>query len=159
MPKKNSLPLVLDLLLHFFSTLFFAGFIYYSGGSFSLIIAVLCGGIFIDLDHFLDYMLYYRFRWNFQDFIETRFLLSGKVYVILHGWEIVSVFLILGIFLNSAFLIVFSSAMGMHIFIDHIQRYNPLFYFLSYRIFHRFSVERIAPELLKKFSAIQNSAE
>lgn len=105
-------------------------------------------GVFIDLDHFIDYYLNYGFTYKIKmkEFYEVFDEIKlPKIYVFLHSFELLIVFWIL-IFLIPLGRIYLAVAIGMtqHIFLDQI--YNPVFpraYFLSYRLLNGFRKEYI----------------
>lgn len=136
-----------DLLAHAFVNIFLSVSVYLLSGSFFFSFLVITGGFIIDLDHLLDYFLYYKKRsLDLEKFLKASFLESGKVYLFLHSWELCLGLVLGGIFFQNWALLMFTLSMGMHLFIDAIQRKNPWFYFLTYRIFHRFDLFCLAPE-------------
>lgn len=140
--RKN----IIDISIHLSITslLSFAVYIFSS----DIFYAALCfaGGIFIDLDHLLDYFLFYKRSLHLKDFFASAYLMSGKIYLIFHSWELCILIFSIAIYLNSAAFLVFSLSMAVHLFIDNIQRQNPLAYFLSYRIWVKFDSRKIMPE-------------
>ena len=111
--------------------------------SFWAISVCFLSGIFIDLDHHLDYVLFrkkipFRYR-DLIDFLENDH--ASKLYLILHSHELLLLFWI-SIFYFSLDPIWFGMALGFttHIICDEIVNpLRPLAYFLTYRVKHKFS--------------------
>ena len=65
-------------------------------------ITALLGGVFIDLDHLIDYILAFGTKFNLIFFLKGyQFLKTDKIYVPLHSWELVIILLLTSIFLLS----------------------------------------------------------
>ena len=114
--------------------------------SLSSAIASFLAGVFIDLDHFLDYYLNCGFSCNLKEIygVLAKHKIA-KIYVLLHSYELLSLFWVC-IFLIPLSGIYMAMAIGFtqHIFFDQI--FNPITskgYFLSYRIINKFSKESI----------------
>ncbi len=136
-----------DLLLHFFSTLIFSSIIYFKSGNLLYGLIFILGGIFIDLDHLIDYFLFFKNRFNPADFFKLNFIKSGKVYVFFHSWEINFLLFIFGLGIKSSPLLILTLGMSVHLIIDNLQRKNLFFYFLIYRIIKKFDLKVLLPEL------------
>lgn len=99
-------------------------------------------GIFIDLDHFVDYFLNHKFSLKLKEIYRACDSLDlKKLYVVLHSYELAAL-LWLAIYLLSLPLMWSAVALGMtqHLIFDQIT--NPITargYFLLYRIFKRFN--------------------
>lgn len=109
-------------------------------------LASFLAGVFIDLDHLVDYYLNYGFDYRFKEVFEAfnNFKLP-KIYVFLHSFELLAIFWI-SIFLFPLNQICFAIGIGVtqHIFLDQI--YNPITpkaYFLSYRLANKFKKESV----------------
>ncbi|MGB2662017.1 MAG: hypothetical protein WBD04_06505 [Candidatus Omnitrophota bacterium] len=136
-----------DLALHAVFTLLLAWFFYrLTGGWLWPALAVL-GGIFIDVDHLIDYFLYYGYRFNLKDFIAYNYMASGKIYIVFHSIELITVIWIFSLVFSWA--IPLASGMTLHILIDAFfsHRTTPLFLFLIYRWRKGFSAEAVCPRL------------
>ena len=147
--KKQSPPryIFMDMSLHIFSTLLFCLLIYLKTHSLYYGFIVMMGGIFIDLDHLIDYHLFFRGKFSLNHFLNCFYLDSGKVYVLLHSWELVFLLLALSLSIKSFSLFLLFLSMSVHLLIDNMQRKNPLAYFLFYRFNKRFKLEIVFPEL------------
>jgi hypothetical protein len=146
------MPLALHLFIHF-SLAALIG--YYFGWRFKRpvlgIVFGILGGFLIDLDHVLEYFLFYGLHFNFTYFVESRqYLLTDKVKIFFHAWEYFPLLLLIAwlfrrkkvlkmIFLTLAF------AGLVHLIGDVlINGYSLKYYSIAYRALHHFS----APELL-----------
>lgn len=153
------MPLSIHLLIHFLVAIIIAGLLGMYFKKIPLaIIAGIMGGFFIDLDHVLEYFLYYGLRFNLNYFIEGReFLFSDKIYLLFHAWEYVPILLIFAYIIKkrrslAIFIFVFVMAGAAHLFSDVIINQYPLkFYSLSYRASKNFSAPHIlSPENYQK---------
>ncbi len=128
--------------------------VYLFSSSLSAALACFLAGIFIDLDHFLEYFYYFGFR---------RFSLRGffraandhiyrKFFLFLHSYELAAVFWALSLAaIRRPWAWGFSLGFTLHILADHI--YNPCryaTYLLSFRLRHRFQGERIFPPEIRE---------
>ena len=102
--------------------------------------------LFIDLDHLIDYFLYYGFSFNLHDFaLGTQFAYSGKVYVFFHSWELLLLLLTAGFYQikkkNNYVLFVITLGMLSHVLYDTAYYSFPLIdYSLVYRIIKNFDI-------------------
>ncbi|HYK87986.1 MAG TPA: hypothetical protein VE398_04420 [Acidobacteriota bacterium] len=104
-------------------------------------------GIFIDLDHLLDYWINRGFSLNIRDFLDFCYHgTSPTFYVILHGYEFIPAYLWLttipvlrpfGWGLTVGYSL---HLLGDQFFNNHLNRWT---YFFSFRLFHRFSSSHI----------------
>ena len=133
--------------LHFLTTAVFCLLIYLKTANPAYIFIFVLGGIFIDLDHFIDYFFYFGIRFRMKDFIEAGYLVSGKVYVFLHSWELALAVLILSIIFKSPGLFILFLGISSHLVIDNVQKDNPLVYFIIYRMMMNFDRSILLPEL------------
>jgi len=108
------------------------------------------GGFLIDLDHVLEYLLFFNWHFNFLNFIAGRqFLLSGQIHLWFHAWEYVIIFL-LGAWIFKKYktielvLFILAVAMSVHILSDSVINNFPLkYYSLSYRAEMNFAAEKL----------------
>ncbi|MBN1522568.1 MAG: hypothetical protein JW928_08550 [Candidatus Aureabacteria bacterium] len=133
--------LIVDLSLHFVVTLFIALSLLFFSQKTSWLVMAFIGGILIDTDHFIDYFLHLD-RWNLLSFLHGHFVVSRKLYLVFHAWEIV--FVLTALSLWWSFLAPLAIAMAGHLLIDTLMhaRYSPLCYFLLYRWKHQFSFDK-----------------
>lgn len=146
-PLLNFKTIFFDLFLHFSVVSILAISIYYRSLNLSYVFACICGGALIDADHFFDYFMFFKNKFEFKDFITCAYLRSGKVYVFLHSWELNLFLFILAGVIKSKWLFIFSLSLFLHLFVDNLQRKNRLFYFLSYRIIKKFDTKILLPNL------------
>ncbi len=112
----------------------------------------LMGGLFIDLDHLLDYYLVLGFNFKIENILNgVYFSESGKAYVLFHGWEYVLTFITL-VFMfknKTAKSLFLALALGitLHLFIDMASYNVPM---QKYSVFFRagqgFSTKEITEE-------------
>ncbi len=86
---RGGISTAVDLTIHFTLAVVLAGFFYCLTGGWVWPALAVGGGIFIDMDHFIDYYRYFGGRFSAVDFFGHKYLASGKCYVILHSWELV----------------------------------------------------------------------
>jgi len=147
--KKNRafLRTTVDLSMHIVLTLLLACFFRWLTGGWTWPLLVFVGGILIDVDHFIDYFLYFGMRFNLSDFYCHRQLASGKCRIIFHSWEILIAMWALSIAFS--WIIPIASGMTVHILVDYLysHRCKPLFLSLIYRWYHHFKLEKLCPGL------------
>lgn len=104
--------------------------------------------LLMDLDHLFDYFLTYGLIINLPLMLSGEyFSTSGKIFVPLHSWELVMVFLVgyllarsRGRIKLSQTLLVSLTALSVHLIFDILYYgFNPLVYFVIYRALHGFS--------------------
>ncbi|MBU2103042.1 MAG: hypothetical protein ABH865_07230 [Candidatus Omnitrophota bacterium] len=134
-----------DIGVHLLITAIFASFVYLKFNNLWYVAGVAAAGILIDIDHCVDYFLVLR-TFTFRDFFGSTYVRSGRIYLILHSWELIAGFVAFALLSqNTPFLLV-SVSLAFHLFIDNIQRRNPFCYLLSYRIVKRFDARVLIPE-------------
>lgn len=141
----------IDLSAHFISTGLFAVIIYKISASFIYAGIFILGGILIDLDHFIDHFIHFKNRFTLNDFFNSTYLKSGKVYLFLHSWELNLCILLAALVTKSYALFMFFLSLSIHLSIDNIQRKNRLAYFLIYRCYKKFDRDILLPELKNEF--------
>ena len=117
----------------------------------------LLGGVFIDIDHHIDYYFdYKKIPWRYKDLIDyCTSPAKDKLYLIFHAYEFL-VLLWLAVFLLklNSFWIGLGVGVSVHMMCD--QFYNPLrplAYFILYRIKNGFESKKLyTPEFLRKIS-------
>ncbi|MDD3679360.1 MAG: hypothetical protein PHX72_00665 [Candidatus Shapirobacteria bacterium] len=104
-------------------------------------------GFFIDIDHLFDYFNY--FGWsgfkNLKNFFQVQTYLDpqGKVYALLHGFEYVFLFWLLGDLTSiEGFSWVLSLSYLFHLLWDNfsLRNHHPLAYFLTFRLINKFDI-------------------
>ena len=109
--------------------------------------ACFLSGIFIDLDHHLDYYLARKeVPLNYRKFVDFfKHERRAKLYLFLHAYELLFI-LWVSIFAFSLGNVWLGVALGFttHIICDEIfNPFKPLAYFMTYRIKHKFSREAL----------------
>ncbi|MFC1599237.1 hypothetical protein ACFL2W_00445 [Candidatus Omnitrophota bacterium] len=134
MGKLKSTPIYVDISCHVIATAIASWVIYTVYGDFYHILFFVAGAIFIDLDHFVDHFLYYGFNGlRLKEFFRRGFLLSGKVYILLHSWELCIIAAILGAAFDNLNFIFLSLGMFIHLVIDLFTSKNLFLNSLVYR--------------------------
>lgn len=142
-------------LLHILLSIF-AGFVayrYYKNWRVFLISVL--AGVFIDVDHIIDYLIFTRLRsFNITEMSSGEFFAqSDKVFVFFHGFEYAIIFILLFLFAKQIFrveksklmkiqgvLLALGLSLFLHLVFDTIHN-KPVWptYFISYRIAHNFN--------------------
>lgn len=111
-------------------------------GSQTFSISLFLSGIFIDLDHVVDYMLLSKERFTIKNFFswydEHRW---QRVFIVLHSYELITIFSLIACLLKNEIMIGMSLGFLLHIMLDQIgnmtadlnDRKSPWFYFFLYR--------------------------
>jgi len=141
---------LIDILLHVVSTILLSTWVYQKTENLFYVAILILAGIFLDLDHFIDYFIFFKNKFDLRALLESSYLRSGKSYLLFHSWEINFILLIFGLGLKSYPLDMFVLGSSMHLAIDNIQRKNRLFYFFIYRLYKGFDVFILLPEFKDK---------
>jgi hypothetical protein len=115
-----------------------------------LIPASILTGFLIDSDHLFDYFYWAGKKFNLKDFLSpAKYVHSTKkVFVLFHGWEYLILLFVLGKTLSTSFGIkgfewALTASYFLHLVWDQITcTKNPFGYFLIYRIFVKFKLEK-----------------
>ncbi len=139
--------LVLDLAAHVVLTSALSCFFYFSTGRPGQAALCILGGLFIDVDHFIDHFLYHGWTFSLKEFLYHSHLDSGKIYIVFHSWELV--ILLWGVSFMVSWLLPLAAGMTLHLAVDQVLcTRSKLFYFLAYRWYHGFRWGIAAPEIL-----------
>lgn len=132
---------LIDLSVHAVLTLLLAGYFYYHTGSWVWAVLSVIGGIFIDVDHFIDHFLYFGTRFDLMSFLKHEHLASGKCYVFLHSWELLGMLWFFSVFVKWLFPV--AAGMTCHMMVDSLisNRANLMSLSLIYRWRHAFNVK------------------
>lgn len=137
---------IIDISAHCMVTSAVALFIYLKTSNISYIFICLIGSFLVDTDHFIDYFIVFKRHFNIKKFFLGDYLESGKVYLCLHSWELILLIILAAVITKSPGLLILGISLALHLAVDNLQRRNKLFYFLSYRVYHRFDVRILLPE-------------
>jgi len=114
-------------------------------------------GVFIDIDHHLDYFIAKRrIPWRYKDLVDYfEDINSGKLYLVLHSYELLFL-LWMGIYFLMLNDIWLGLAVGatVHLACDAlVNSFRPMTYFMFFRIKNRFDRKRLfTQEYVQKFS-------
>lgn len=119
--------------------------IYFITGSFFLSLLNAAIGVFIDMDHLLDFICSKpKSIFDIKEFLNVDFIFRNrKVYLILHSYELLILLIIVSILglLEFHFAISVFSAVLFHLVADQIGNpVKPFTYFIFYRIYHNFDL-------------------
>lgn len=115
------------------------------------IMAGILGGFLIDLDHLLEYFLFYGWHFNPLYFIEGReFVLTNQIHLWFHAWEYVPLVLLLAWLVRqrrawAAFFVALALAGFVHLASDCLINNYPV---RNYSLIYRYHVDFSAPQLL-----------
>ena len=149
------MPLSLHLFIHF-SLAILSGYLagkYFKNIKLGILIGFI-GGFLIDLDHVLEYLLVFNFRFNLLHFFQGRqFLVSDQIHLWFHAWEYVPILILLAWLFrkNKVIKIIFFTLAfsgTVHLATDMIiNRCSFNFYTLTYRAKHNFAARELtSPE-------------
>lgn len=137
---------VKDLSIHFVVTSVCALLVYLMTKNMRYAVIFIATGLLVDLDHLIDYGLFFKHRFNLRAFLNCLYLKSGRIYLFMHSWELVCLILATSVFSGSLSLFVLTLSLALHMAIDNLQRKDPMFYFFVYRAAKRFEAETLLPE-------------
>jgi len=110
--------------------------------SFTAALACFLTGVFLDIDHLIDYVVNYGWHFRFKRFFRAfEYEVFENIFIFLHSWEFVVIYLAL-LWLIDWKPVAIGAVIGIlvHLLLDHFFNDHSRFaYFLSYRLFHRFS--------------------
>lgn len=139
---KGCRPAVNDLLRHLAVNTLTALGLYACCRSLSLSLLVFLCGFLIDLDHLIDYFLYYRTKWDLAAFVRGDYArYSRKLYLFLHSWELTAALCLIGMYSRNAVVLSIATGFTGHLIVD---QYRTKFgYFLLFRIAKNFDLDAI----------------
>lgn len=109
-----------------------------------IIFGAILGGFLVDVDHLFDYFLTFGTTFHLDDFLTGRaFLISKKIFVPLHAWELVIVLSLLIMNVKRKmlkyFLIALTLGLVSHLVYDaYSNDISLLGYSFFYRVIHNF---------------------
>lgn len=134
---------LVDISVHLIVAAIGAGLVYLYSGSLFYAALFATAGVLIDLDHLIDYFIYYKRGFDLKKFFRNHCLVSGKMYVFLHSWELVLIIFVLGGALGSYGVLIFAAGLAVHVLSDSIMRRNALLYFFLYRAVNGFDTNKV----------------
>lgn len=111
--------------------------------------AAILSGVFVDLDHLIDYFIAFGMNFRLDWFISGRhFIKDDKSYVFFHGWEYVVILAAAVFFLRSktakSICMALSLGLFFHLLFDTaVYNFSPEYYSVFYRASKGFDVERL----------------
>ena len=149
--------LIIHLLLHFLFSLLVGIFLYKKfEHRNTAILGAFIGGVFVDLDHLIDYILAFGWHFNLVYFLKGyEFLQSDKIYIFLHAWEWVLLLFIAYYLLRikkiikprkklMIFILAVACSLTFHLLIDtYLDATTTRAYFISYRIKNHFDLKSL----------------
>lgn len=101
-------------------------------------------GVFMDIDHLIDYAVNYGLRFKVKHFFDAfEYEAFENIFVFLHSWEFIVIYLAI-LWLIDWKPVAIGAVTGIlvHLLLDHFFNDHSRFaYFISYRLFHRFSAK------------------
>lgn len=112
--------------------------------SFTAALACFLTGVFLDIDHLIDYIWNYGWKVKTRHFFKSfEFEVFENIVVFLHSWEFIAVYLAI-LWLVNWQPVAIGALIGIftHLLLDHFFNGHSRFaYFLSYRLRHGFSAK------------------
>ena len=125
-----------------------AGVLYLVTNSFLSSLGCILSGVFIDIDHFLEFFLFSNEKLSPSNFVKFYANIRyKKAYVLFHSYELIVIVWYFTVKSGNNFFFGISIGYTLHLFFDLI--YNPVFwqgYSLLYRIFSGFSKKKFIDE-------------
>ena len=131
---------------HILASTTVGGISYYIFGSWQISVTVFLSGIFIDLDHILDYFLYEKkIKLDIKDFFyKCEALILNKVYLLLQSYELIIILAILAYFTNDYIVLGLLIGFGTHIMLDlAANKVHFLGYSFIFRLINKFNSKKI----------------
>jgi len=139
---------------HIIASIVVSSAIYFFFNSISAALISFVSGVFIDIDHFLDYILHGKFSLHLKDYylfsLERQF---SKIYLFFHSFEIIILlWVMISYFKLNLFRIAFVIGLTQHLILDSIFNsytvlINPLAYFFAFRAAKGFRKELLFKEI------------
>jgi len=121
-------------------------------------ISAIMGGLFIDLDHMIDYYLAFKLNFNLNYFLKGyEFLKTGRIIIPFHSFELVIILLAIVFIINDklskALILAFALALFFHLIIDvNVNKLPVKSYFLLYRVKQNFQLKKlVTPNHYQKY--------
>jgi len=137
---------------HLATSIALSGIIYASSGSIEAATGCIAGGFLIDVDHYLDYLVFEK-QWRRPGPISfLRYYFGNnpkKVVLPLHSAELMAILLLVIVWHPTMLLLGYWFGALMHLYFDvlvngdYVLRDPIRFYVFSYRAVHRFSAEKL----------------
>ena len=121
-------------------------------GSPQLASALFLGGVLIDLDHVLDYLILSKEKPSLRNFFSWfNDIRWRRIYVVFHSYEFYMLFLLLACWLRNDILTGLAVGIGLHFAMDQFGISRPIngirlswrFYFLAFRCASGFELKKM----------------
>lgn len=135
--------LAVDELMHGLVALPFAAFLYYKSRSVKYFLVPVAATYLIDMDHWVDYFLYYGGSVNLTRFLSGEyFAITSRAVVPLHAWEWLGILCVVAYIKKRWDSVCVGIALGVfaHLIWDSRTVGSVVFYSILYRISHGFII-------------------
>ncbi|MCF7872931.1 MAG: hypothetical protein K9L80_01825 [Candidatus Omnitrophica bacterium] len=142
---KRTINIILDLIIHIIISLEVFLIVYFKTGEIFYLIPVILGGILIDIDHLIDYIIQFE-GLSLKKILVFPYKKRKNIYLFFHSWELVILGAFFSFFYNSLFWQVFFCSWGLHLLVDNIDGAKAkgfLHYFFTYRLVKGFKAEKL----------------
>jgi len=95
------------------------------------------------------------YKFHLGGFLSCCYLDSGRVYLLLHSWEMNFLILVGALIMHSPALWILFWGLSIHLTIDNLQRRKPFFYFITYRLCNKFNADILLPEYKIRVSQLE----
>ena len=97
-------------------------------------------GIFVDLDHIVDYLIHSNFKFSIKEFFDTCYNYRlKKFYLIMHSYEILILSWVMYFILKNEVLLGINIGYTVHLLSDQFGNFTKLFtYFFTFRLIKKF---------------------
>lgn len=133
--------LIAHEILHGLVALPFMVIVWNKTKSYLCVLIVVLTAYFLDLDHLIDYFIFYGFQFSLSGFLSSKYFgLSNRAYVFFHAWE--WFFILSLVSLKSgwkSYFTAFSLGLLSHLILDAINVKSFVFYSIIYRASHYFT--------------------
>ncbi|MCL4416780.1 MAG: hypothetical protein M1365_08810 [Actinobacteria bacterium] len=150
MDSSRLIIFLLKELVHFILVGGISWFFYWKSRNWRLILAIVLSGIFIDIDHFFELFIYILMnpsRLSYEVMMSGEMISkTGKIYLLLHSWELIPILSFAGIVLErklkiKGLMLAVVLSYSTHLLWDQVHlAHNPLAYFFTYRLLNNFSL-------------------
>ncbi len=137
---------------HFYTSTLLSGGLYAATRSPQIAVSCFLSGIFIDIDHVFDFLIFSGEKFSFKNMLSWCYELRWeKVVLIFHSYEILIFLSFIMYYFPGNILMGILLGGGLHLVLDQIgqlygnekHRVSPWFYFLTFRIFSGFRKEKL----------------
>ncbi|MCF7873231.1 MAG: hypothetical protein K9L84_00215 [Candidatus Omnitrophica bacterium] len=142
---KKSVNIVIDSVIHIVISLEIFLIAYFKTGKVFYLLPAVLGGVLIDIDHVIDYLIQFR-KVDFKGLLFFPYRKRKNIYLFFHSWELVIIFFLFSFFYDSLFWQIFSYSWALHLLVDNIDGAKDkrfFHYFFIYRLAKKFKTEKL----------------